>query len=69
MAFSVIDQLQGKTPDVFQTKFIWVGSGVGLDLGLELVCLSSVLFFFERSLVITLEAYICLLYTSDAADE
>ena len=48
-----------KTPDFFETKFIWVGAGSGLGLGLGSELVSKVMFwaFFEIPLLITLEPH------------
>ena len=57
MTFSVVDHFfqKKKTPDLFRTKLIWVGSGWGL--GLELV--SKVVWaFFEIFLLVTLEPHV-----------
>ena len=59
MTFGVFDHFfaKQKTPDFFETKFIWVGSGSGLGLG---VVSNKAVFeaFFEISLLVRLEPHV-----------
>lgn len=60
LTFRVVDHFfPKKSPEFFETKLAWVGSGSGLGLGsgVELVCKVVLRAFFEEFFIITLEPH------------